>query len=158
MFDGREPIYLQIADRIRADVVSGVLEEGEQVMSTTQYATTYRINPATAAKAFAELVDEGVLHKRRGIGMFVSEGARERLVAERRERFFSDVLEPAAAEARVLGIPVELLVERLRALDTPYAAHGASTGAAPAGVSPADGAPTSTPTAPRLAATQEAQR
>lgn len=149
MFDGREPIYLQIADRIRADVVSGALEEGEQVMSTTQYATTYRINPATAAKAFAELVDEGVLHKRRGIGMFVSDGARERLVAERRERFFSDVLEPAAAEARVLGIPVEMLVERLRALE----------GLAPPRGNPTDGAPSDgVPSDPRPAATQEAQR
>ena len=149
MFDGREPIYLPIADRIRADVVSGVLEEGEQVMSTTQYATTYRINPATAAKAFAELVDEGVLHKRRGIGMFVSDGARERLVAERRERFFSDVLEPAAAEARVLGIPVEMLVERLRALE----------GLAPPRGNPTDGAPSDgVPSDPRPAATQEAQR
>lgn len=154
MFDGREPIYLQIADRIRADVVSGVLEEGEQVMSTTQYATTYRINPATAAKAFAELVDEGVLHKRRGIGMFVSDGARERLVAERRERFFSDVLEPAAAEARVLGIPVELLVERLRALDAPHALPTDATPAAPADGDPAG----TTPAEPRPAATQEAQR
>ena len=53
-------------------------------MSTTQYATTFRINPATAAKAFTELVDEGVLYKRRGIGMFVAEGARERLLAQRR--------------------------------------------------------------------------
>lgn len=149
MFDGREPIYVQIADRIRADVVSGALEEGEQVMSTTQYATTYRINPATAAKAFAELVDEGVLHKRRGIGMFVSDGARERLVAERRERFFSDVLEPAAAEARVLGIPVEMLVERLRALE----------GLAPPSSNPTDGAPSDgAPSAPGPAATQEAQR
>ncbi len=72
MFDGRDPIYLQIADQIRDDIVSGALAEEEQVMSTTQYATTYRINPATAAKAFAQLVDEGVVHKRRGVGIFVS--------------------------------------------------------------------------------------
>ena len=65
MFDGREPLYVQIADQIRQDVLSGALEAEEQVMSTTQYATTFRINPATAAKAFAELVDEGVLYKRR---------------------------------------------------------------------------------------------
>ena len=118
VFDGREPIYLQIADRIRSEVLDGSLQEGEQVMSTTQYATTFRINPATAAKAFAELVDEGVLHKRRGIGMFVTEGARERLLAVRRERFFADVVAPLAAEARVLGIPVADVVRRLRELDT----------------------------------------
>ena len=58
MFDGPEPIYLQIAQQIRAQILSGDLAEEEQVMSTTQYATTFRINPATAAKAFAGLVDE----------------------------------------------------------------------------------------------------
>ena len=113
-FDGREPIYLQIADQIRTDVVSGALREEEQVMSTTQYATAYRINPATAAKAFAELVDEGTLYKRRGVGMFVAPGARDPLLAERRERFFTDVVDPVAAEARVLGIPLDDVVARLR--------------------------------------------
>lgn len=114
VFDGREPIYVQIADRIRSDVLDGTLQEEEQVMSTTQYATTYRINPATAAKAFAELVDEGVLYKRRGVGMFVAPGARDRLVAERRDRFLADVVEPVAAQARVLGIPLEDVVAHLR--------------------------------------------
>lgn len=106
MFDGRDPIYLQIADQIRQDVVAGTLLEDEPVMSTNQYATAFRINPATAAKAFAELVAEGVLYKRRGVGMFVAAGARERLTQERRARFFADVLEPVIAEARRLGIPV----------------------------------------------------
>lgn len=125
MFDGREPIYLQIADRIRAEVLDGSLEEGEQVMSTTQYATTYRINPATAAKAFAELVDEGVLHKRRGIGMFVSEGARDQLLAARRERFFAEVVDPVAAEAQVLGIPLGQVVARLHEVEAARAVrHG----------------------------------
>lgn len=125
MFDGREPIYLQIADRIRAEVLDGSLEEGEQVMSTTQYATTYRINPATAAKAFAELVDEGVLHKRRGIGMFVSDGARDQLLAARRERFFAEVVDPVAAEAQVLGIPLAQVVARLHEVEAARAVrHG----------------------------------
>ena len=117
MFDGRDPIYLQIADGIRDEIVSGALGEEEHVMSTTQYATTYRINPATAAKAFAQLVDEGVVYKRRGVGIFVAPGARERLLAERRERFFTDVVEPMAAEARVLGVPLDDVVARLRGLD-----------------------------------------
>ena len=83
-------------------------------MSTTQYATTFRINPATAAKAFTELVDEGVLYKRRGIGMFVADGARERLLAQRRATFFADVVEPVLEQARVLGISVDEIVDRLR--------------------------------------------
>jgi DNA-binding transcriptional regulator YhcF (GntR family) len=114
VFDGREPIYRQIADQIRTEVLSGALGEEEQVMSTTQYATAYRINPATAAKAFAELVDDGTLYKRRGVGMFVAAGARERLLAQRRDRFFADVVDPVAAEARMLGIPMDDDVARLR--------------------------------------------
>ena len=117
MFDGRDPIYLQIADRIRADILSGALQEDEQVMSTTQYATTYRINPATAAKAFAGLVDEGVLYKRRGVGMFVGPDARARLLVGRRERFLSEVVASVAAEARTLGVPMDDVVARLRRLE-----------------------------------------
>lgn len=117
-FDGREPIYLQIADQIRTEILSGVLGEEEQVMSTTQYATAYRINPATAAKAFAELTAEGTLYKRRGVGMFVAPGARDRLLAARRERFLADVVDPVAAEARMLGVPIAEVVDRLRATAT----------------------------------------
>lgn len=109
MFDGRDPIYRQIADQIRQDVVEGNLREDEQVMSTTQYATNFRINPATAAKAFAELIDEGVLFQKRGLGTFVMPGARERLLKRRRERFFSDVLQPVLDEARRIGVPVSAI-------------------------------------------------
>ena len=104
MFDDGSPIYRQIADRIKADVASGTLAPDSQIMSTNQYASFYGINPATAAKAFAQLVDEGVLYKRRGVGMFVSAGARETLVGGRRARYFDDVLGPALAEAQALGI------------------------------------------------------
>ena len=89
MFDGRTPIYRQIAERIKSDVLSGVLSEDEQVTSTNQFAAFYRINPATAAKAFAQLVDEGILYKRRGLGMFVSPTAREQLRSQHRARFFA---------------------------------------------------------------------
>jgi GntR family transcriptional regulator len=113
MFDDRSPIYLQIADGIKDDVLSGALKEDEQVMSTNQYAAFYRINPATAAKGFAQLVEEGVLYKKRGIGMFVSRDARTRLRTERRARFFADVVDPMLAEAKVLGIGVEEIVKHL---------------------------------------------
>ncbi len=132
MFHGRDPIYVQIADRIRADVAEGTLGEGEQVMSTNQYAATYRINPATAAKAFADLVAEGVLVKQRGIGMFVADGARERLLAERRARYFDAVLAPALAEARRIGIDGDELVERVRTEMSPTEAsrtHAPTAGA-----------------------------
>lgn len=113
MFDERSPIYRQIADQITNDIVRGTLQEDEQIMSTNQYAAYYRINPATAAKAFQQLVDEDVLYKRRGIGMFVSPGSRDRLLVARRERFFADVLEPMLSEARAIGIPLRDIIRRL---------------------------------------------
>lgn len=118
MFDDRTPIYRQIADQIREDVVSGALAEEEQVMSTNQYAAFHRINPATAAKAFQNLVDEGLLYKRRGVGMFVAPGATERLRAERRAEFVGRVVEPLVAEARRLEIPVDNVVDAVRAAFT----------------------------------------
>jgi DNA-binding transcriptional regulator YhcF (GntR family) len=113
VFDDRSPIYLQIADGIKNDVLSGALKEDEQVMSTNQYAAFYRINPATAAKGFAQLVDEGVLYKKRGIGMFVSPDARAKLLESRRQRFFADVVDPMLAEARMIGIGVDEIVRHV---------------------------------------------
>ena len=110
MLDGPEPIYVQIAALIRAQVLARELAEEEQVMSTTQFATQFRINPATANKAFATLVDEGVLYKRRGLGMFVAPGARERLLAAHRNDYFDQVLAPALAQADLLDIPTEEIV------------------------------------------------
>ena len=117
MFDDRSPIYRQIADQVKADVVSGALGGDEQVMSTNQYAAYYRINPATVAKAFQQLVDEQVLYKKRGIGMFVTPTARDALRARRRERFFSDVVDPMVAEAKAVGVPIDEVVARIRQLE-----------------------------------------
>jgi GntR family transcriptional regulator len=119
MFDGPEPIYVQIARWIRAQVLSGELGEEEQVMSTTQFATTFRINPATAARAFSGLVEEGVLYKRRGLGMFVAPGARDRLQAEHRKRYFEEVLAPALVQADVLDIPADEIVAYVREHEAP---------------------------------------
>lgn len=125
MFDDRSPIYRQIAERIKADVLSGTLEADEQIMSTNQYATFYRINPATAAKAFQQLVEEGVLYKRRGIGMFVSPDAREHLRRQHRDRFFADVVEPMISQAKAIGIPLDDVIARIRELDAEGAVVGA---------------------------------
>lgn len=110
MFSDQTPIYRQIADQIRQDILTGRLEEEEKVMSTNQYAAFYRINPATAQKAFQSLVEEGILYKQRGIGMFVSPGAREQLQNKHRESFFKDVLLPMLEQARAIGITDEELI------------------------------------------------
>jgi GntR family transcriptional regulator len=115
-FDDRSPIYRQIADRIEAEVLSGALAGDEQVMSTNKYAAFHRINPATVNKAFQQLVDDGILYKRRGIGMFVSPQARQTLRARRRKSFFTDVVDPMVAEAKAIGIDLSDLVERINEL------------------------------------------
>src|SRR4051812_23199964 len=118
-FDDRSPIYRQIAGQLRDDILGGLLDDDAQVMSTNQYAAFHRINPATVAKAFQELVGDGLLYKRRGLGMFVAPGAGERLRAERRARFFDDVLAPVIAEAARLAIPIDDVVAAIRTRPLP---------------------------------------
>ncbi|GAA1160559.1 GntR family transcriptional regulator [Kribbella jejuensis] len=114
MFDDRSPIYLQIAEQIKNDIVSGALTSDEQVMSTNQYAAFYRINPATAAKGFAQLVDDGILYKKRGIGMFVAPNAGDLLRTARRDSFFADVVDPMVREAKAIGIPLTDILDHIR--------------------------------------------
>lgn len=109
MIDDGRPIFVQIAELIEDQVISGSLPEESQAPSTNEIAAFHRINPATAGKGLARLVDDGVLYKRRGIGMFVAPGARDRLVDARRRRFRDEYLDPLVAEAAKLGITPEQL-------------------------------------------------
>jgi GntR family transcriptional regulator len=113
MIDDGKPIFVQIAEQIENDIIDGVYSEETQVPSTNEFAAFYRINPATAGKGVNRLVDEGVLYKRRGIGMFVAEGARENLLAQRREAFRQEYVRPLLVEARKLGIDPEQLSEMI---------------------------------------------
>jgi len=107
--DDSRPIFLQIAEQIENDVISGALPEETQVPSTNELAAYLRINPATAGKGVNLLVDAGILYKKRGIGMFVADGARARLVAQRRDQFREQYVTPLLAEAEKLGItPAQL--------------------------------------------------
>jgi len=109
VIDEGKPIFQQIAEQIENDIIAGALAEESQVPSTNEFATFHRINPATAGKGVALLVDEGILYKKRGIGMFVATGAREQVLAKRRESFRADFVVPLIAEAKKLGItPTEL--------------------------------------------------
>ena len=109
------PIYVQIADNIRSQILRGALHDGDQLTSTTEYATTYRINPATAGKAFAILVDEGLVEKRRGIGMFVAEGARRALVADGLASYVEETLNPAVEAGLALGLDIDSIANHVRA-------------------------------------------
>ena len=106
-------IYLQIGEMIETDILRGILLEEEQVPSTNELARLYTINPATAAKGVNILVDEGILYKRRGIGMFVAPGAREKILDKRRAAFARAHIVPLLAEARSLGITKEELLKMI---------------------------------------------
>ena len=112
--DESRPIFVQIAEQIENDIIAGVMSEEGQVPSTTEFAAFYRINPATALKGVNLLVDEGVLYKKRGIGMFVSPGAQDALIAKRREQFADEFVRPLLTEAAKLGITPDALVTMIR--------------------------------------------
>ena len=112
--DEGTPLFVQIAEQLADDIVDGVLAEGARAPSANELAAFYRINPATAAKGINVLVDEAVLEKRRGIGMFVAAGAREQLRAARRKQFAEQYLDPMLAEARRLGIDTDTLMSLIR--------------------------------------------
>ncbi|MFT3797924.1 GntR family transcriptional regulator [Microbacterium sp.] len=119
MIEEGRPLFVQIAESIEDAIVDGSLAEQAQAPSTNELAAFHRINPATAAKGIAMLTDKGVLYKRRGIGMFVADGARELLLTERRAAFADRYLDPLLAEARTLGLGPDdvsrLLAERAAA-------------------------------------------
>ena len=112
-FSDSTSIYLQIAEMLENDILRGVLEEEGQAPSTNELARAYSINPATAAKGINLLVDAGLLYKKRGVGMFVASGAREKLRQSRRERFYQDYVQRMVREARNLGLTDQELLELL---------------------------------------------
>ena len=106
-------IYIQIKEMIENDILRDILLEEERVPSTNELAKLYAINPATAAKGVNLLVDEGILYKKRGIGMFVAAGARQVIVRKRKERFFDDYIRSLLTEAASLGITKEELIDMI---------------------------------------------
>jgi GntR family transcriptional regulator len=111
------PLFAQVAEHLAAEIADGGLAEGGRVPSSNELAAYYRINPATAAKGINVLTDDGLLEKRRGVGMFVAAGARRRLLADRRRQFAERFVGPTVAEAARLGIGAGDLVEMIRAAD-----------------------------------------
>lgn len=98
-----DPLFVQVASFVADLIVDGTLKPGEQAPSTNQLAQFHEINPATARKGLALLVDDHVLEKRRGLGMFVTDGARDRILDRRRENFAGDYIAPLIDEAVHLG-------------------------------------------------------
>lgn len=106
-------IYIQIKEMIENDILRDILLEEERVPSTNELAKMFAINPATAAKGINLLVDEGILYKKRGIGMFVAQGAREMIMSKRKEAFYDSYICSLIAEAKSLGITKAELIEMI---------------------------------------------
>ena len=103
-FQDERPIFLQIAEQLEEGILSGAYPEESQVPSITEYSVTYKINPATALKGINLLVDGGLLYKKRGLGMFVAQGAKDKLKLQRREQFYENYVEKLVREAKILGL------------------------------------------------------
>lgn len=114
ILNNEKPIFQQIRERIEDAILDGVLQPEDRIPSTNEFAKEYQINPATAGKGVNELVDKGVIYKKRGVGMFVSAEARTILIAERKESFFTHYIQPLKSEATRLGISDEELKNMLQ--------------------------------------------
>ena len=107
------PIYRQLRDRVVAMILDGVLNEGDPLPSVRQVAADYQINPLTVSKSYQELVDEQLVEKRRGLGMFVNQGARDVLLKSERERFLCEEWPALAARIKRMGLDVERLLSQI---------------------------------------------
>ncbi len=105
------PIYRQLRDRVVAMILDGVLKQGEALPSVRQVAAEFQINPITVSKGYQELVDEGLVEKRRGLGMYVSEGAHTALLKSERERFLNEEWPALQARLQRMGLDLETLMQ-----------------------------------------------
>lgn len=108
------PIFMQIADWVEDEIMNKHLKEGDQVPSTNQFALQFQINPATAGKGINLLVEEGILYKKRGIGMFVQEGAFTVIQTKRRKKFETNYISILVEEAKKIGIDKKELIQMIQ--------------------------------------------
>lgn len=108
-----KPIFLQFAEEVENNILKGIFEEETQIPSTTEVAITLKINPATANRGVNLLVDEGIIYKKRGIGMFVSTGAKEKIMRKRRTEFFQKYVATLLEEAQGLSISKREIIEMI---------------------------------------------
>ncbi|MFJ7678630.1 GntR family transcriptional regulator [Peribacillus sp. NPDC097198] len=113
-FNQDKPIYLQIREKIEDQIVNDQLKEGDQAPSTNQLVSFYKINHATVSKGVNQLVEEGILLKKRGIGMFVAEGAKSKLVQKRKKAFVDQYVIGLVQEADNLGISEHEIMEFIK--------------------------------------------
>lgn len=111
IWDDNQPIYWQLRERTVAAILDRTLPEGQPLPSVRQVAVDFQVNPLTVSKAYQSLVDDQLVEKRRGVGMFVVDGARERLLASERQRFLNEEWPRLAERIEQLGLDLEQLLE-----------------------------------------------
>jgi GntR family transcriptional regulator len=109
-----QPIYWQLKERTVAMILDGTLAEGEALPSVRAVASEFQLNPITVSKSYQALVDEGLVEKRRGLGMFVLEGARKKLIASERDKFLSEEWPATLKRISQLGLSVKDLLANAR--------------------------------------------
>lgn len=111
--EDEKPIYIQIANWMEDAILSGAFQEEAQVPSTTELSATYRINPATALKGVNLLVEEGILYKKRGLGMFVKTGAVKKVAAKHKQQFYEGYVAALIREARKLHLEKQDILDMI---------------------------------------------
>ena len=112
-FSNDSPIFLQLSEYIEADILSGVFAEESPLPSTTELSVELKLNPATTLKGVNLLVDQGLVEKKRGIGMFVVKGAREKILKKKRDAFNEEYLLPLISIAKNLGVNRDDLIKSI---------------------------------------------
>ncbi|WP_423363446.1 GntR family transcriptional regulator [Mycoplasma sp. P36-A1] len=110
IFNGVEPIFIQIANQLEDSIATGFFKEGDQIPSTTEISKQFKINPATVLKGINILVNKEIIEKKRGIGMFVKNGAYQKLKEERKEIFLNTELDKVVEDAKNLDISLSQLL------------------------------------------------
>lgn len=113
-FKSDMPIFVQIAEQLENAILAGAYEEEEQAPSTTEISTAYMINPATVLKGVNLLVGDGILYKKRGLGMFIAKGAKEKILNKRKHQFYEKFVIPLVSEAQKLSMTSDEIDEMLR--------------------------------------------
>lgn len=116
----QKPIFIQLAEALEDNILNGIYPEETQIPSTTEVAETMKINPATINRGVNLLVEEGIIYKKRGVGMFVSSGARQRVLRRRKHAFSQDFVLPLLEEAQSIGLTREAVIAMIQ--DTAYVA------------------------------------
>lgn len=114
--DSNKLIFEQVADMVEDQILDDLLKAGDQSPSTTEFSNVYGINPATARKGLNILVDEGILYKKRGMGMFVTKDAKKIIISKRKDEYISNILPDLIKNMTLLGITKEELIEEIEEL------------------------------------------